>query len=264
MLASLQLTNIARSSIKAQNHVIICGFGRCGQNLARLLDTEHIAHLALDLDPDRVAQTKAAGQNVVYGDSTRLATLQAAGLQRASALVITYVETHSALRILHLMREHAPHVPVVVRTMDDGPLEELRQAGAAEVVPEILEGSLMLASHTLALVGVPLPRVLKRVRHARAQRYGLLRDWFHGSDDASLDDADQPRLQSITLTAEAAAVGQMLRAVSREGARVTQVRRSNGQVLKPAPTLLLQEGDTVVLSGLPDALAVAEEALLRG
>jgi CPA2 family monovalent cation:H+ antiporter-2 len=264
MLASLQLTNIARSSIKAQNHVIICGFGRCGQNLARLLDTEHIAHLALDLDPDRVAQTKAAGQNVVYGDSTRLATLQAAGLQRASALVITYVETHSALRILHLMREHAPHVPVVVRTMDDGPLEELRQAGAAEVVPEILEGSLMLASHTLALVGVPLPRVLKRVRHARAQRYGLLRDWFHGSDDASLEDADQPRLQSITLTAEAAAVGQMLRAVSREGARVTQVRRSNGQVLKPAPTLLLQEGDTVVLSGLPDALAVAEEALLRG
>ncbi|MCE1163664.1 MAG: cation:proton antiporter, partial [Thiomonas sp.] len=264
MLASLQLTNIARSAIKAQNHVIICGFGRCGQNLARLLDTEHIAHVALDLDPDRVAQTKAAGQNVVYGDSTRLATLQAAGLQRASAVVITYAETHSALRILHLMREQAPHVPVVVRTMDDGPLEALRQAGAAEVVPEILEGSLMLASHTLALVGVPLPRVLKRVRHARAQRYGLLRDWFHGSDDASLEEAEQPRLQSVTLTAEAAAVGQMLRAVSRDGARVTQVRRSNGQVLKPAPTLLLQEGDTVVLSGLPDALSLAEEALLRG
>ncbi|MDD4887291.1 MAG: TrkA C-terminal domain-containing protein, partial [Thiomonas sp.] len=102
------------------------------------------------------------------------------------------------------------------------------------------------------------------VRHARAQRYGLLRDWFHGSDDASLEDADQPRLQSVTLSAEAAAVGQMLRAVSRDGARVTQVRRSDGQVLKPAPTLQLREGDTVVLSGLPDALAVAEEALLRG
>ena len=264
MLASLQLTNIARSTIAAQNHVIICGFGRCGQNLARLLDTEHIPHIALDLDPDRVAQTQAAGQNVVYGDSTRLATLQAAGLQRASAVVITYVETQSALRILHLMREHAPHVPVVVRTLDDAPLEELRQAGAAEVVPEILEGSLMLASHTLALVGVPLPRVLKRVRHARAARYGLLRDWFHGSDDASLDDAEQPRLLSVTLTPEAAAVGRTLRAISRDGVRVTQVRRSDGRVVKPAPTLQLHAGDTVVLSGLPDALALAEEALLRG
>jgi CPA2 family monovalent cation:H+ antiporter-2 len=264
MLASLQLTNIARSTIQAQNHVIICGFGRCGQNLARLLDTEHIPHIALDLDPDRVAQTKAAGQNVVYGDSTRLATLQAAGLQRASAVVITYTETQSALRILDLMRQHAPHVPVVVRTLDDGPLEALRHAGAAEVVPEILEGSLMLASHTLALVGVPLPRVLKRVRHARAQRYSLLRDWFHGSDDASLEEAEQPRLQSVTLSAEAAAVGQSLRAISRDGVRVTQVRRADGQVLKPAPALQLQEGDTVVLSGLPDALALAEEALLRG
>ena len=264
MLASLQITNIARSTLKAQNHVIICGFGRCGQNLARLLDTENIPHIALDLDPDRVAQTQAAGQNVVYGDSTRLATLQAAGLQRASAVVITYVETQSALRILHLMREHAPHVPVVVRTLDDAPLEELREAGAAEVVPEILEGSLMLASHTLALVGVPLPRVLKRVRHARAARYGLLRDWFHGSDDASLDDAEQPRLLSVTLTPEAAAVGRTLRAVSRDGVRITQVRRSDGRVVKPAPTLQLRAGDTVVLSGLPDALALAEQALLRG
>lgn len=264
MLASLQLTNIARSTIKVQNHVIICGFGRCGQNLGRLLEAEHIPYIALDLDPDRVAQAKAAGQNVVYGDSTRLATLQAAGLQRASALVVTYTETPSALRILGLMRQHAPRVPVVVRTLDDGPLEALRQAGAAEVVPEILEGSLMLASHTLALVGVPLPRVLKRVRHARAARYGLLRDWFHGSDDVSLEEAEQPRLESVTLGAEAAAVGQPLSTVSRDGARITQVRRADGRVLKPTPTLRLQEGDTVVLSGLPDALAIAEEALLRG
>jgi CPA2 family monovalent cation:H+ antiporter-2 len=262
--ASLQLTHIARSSIAAENHVIICGYGRCGQNLARLLDAEHIAHIALDLDPDRVAQAQAAGQNVVYGDSTRLATLQAAGLQRASALVITYLQTASALRILQLVRTHAPRVPVVVRTLDDGPLEQLRQAGAAEVVPEILEGSLMLASHTLALVGVPLPRVLKRLRQARAQRYSLLRDWFRGSDDASLEDAEQPRLQAVTLTTEAAAVGKTLRAVSREGVRVTQVRRSDGRVVKPAPTLELHAGDTVVLSGLPEDLARAEEALLRG
>lgn len=263
MLASLQLTNIARSTIQAQNHVIICGFGRCGQNLARLLDGEHIAYVALDLDPDRVAQTKAAGQNVVYGDAARLATLQAAGLARASAVVITYTETHSALRILELLREHAPNVPVVVRTLDDGPIESLREAGAAEVVPEILEGSLMLASHTLALVGVPLPRVLKRVRHARAARYSLLRDWFHGSDDASLEEAEQVRLHTITLPEGAFAVGRAVRTVHSEGARITQVRRANGRVVKATGALTLHAGDTVVLSGLPEALARAEEMLLH-
>ncbi len=264
MLASLQLTDIARSTLAAQNHVIICGFGRCGQNLARLLDTEHIPFVALDLDPDRVAQTKAAGQNVLYGDAARLSTLQAAGLKRASAVVITYTETHSALRILELLREHAPRVPVIVRTLDDGPLEALREAGAAEVVPEILEGSLMLASHTLALVGVPLPRVLKRVRAARAQRYGLLRDWFHGSDDASLEEAEQVRLQTLTLPSGAAAVGRALRTVPLDGVRITQVRRADGRVVKANAALVLHSGDTVVLSGQPEALARAEEKLLRG
>ncbi len=266
MRASLQLTDIARKTIRTQNHVLICGFGRSGQNLARLLQDEGVIYVALDLDPERVARSAAGGRNVVYGDATRLHSLQAAGLARASCVVISYVDKRSALRVLDLVHRHAPRVPVLVRTHDDASLDELRAAGAAEVVPEVLEGSLMLASQTLAMVGVPLPRVVARLRDARAERYGLLRDFFHGFDDpaGSLEQAEQPRLRTVTLPAGARAVGQVLQRLELHGALPLQVRRADGRVLEPDGGLVLGEGDAVVLSGSQQQLALAEDVLLGG
>ncbi len=266
MRASLQLTDIARKTIRTQNHVLICGFGRSGQNLARLLQDEGVLYVALDLDPERVARSAAGGRNVVYGDATRLHSLQAAGLARASCVVISYVDKRSALRVLDLVHRHAPRVPVLVRTHDDASLDELRAAGAAEVVPEVLEGSLMLASQTLAVVGIPLPRVVARLRDARAERYGLLRDFFHGFDDpaGSLEQAEQPRLRTVTLPAGARAVGQVLQQLELHGALALQVRRADGRVLQPDGQLVLGEGDAVVLSGSQAQLALAEDVLLGG
>jgi len=266
MLASLQLTDIARKTIKTQRHVVICGYGRCGQNLAQLLQEEAIPYVALDLDPDRVAKTRATGRNVVFGDAARLASLQVAGLTRASAVAITYVDKRSALRVLQLVRAHAPQVPVIVRTRDDSGLDELRAAGATEVVPEVLEGALMLASQTMAVVGVPLPRVLTRLRAARAERYGLLRDYFHGIDDpgSTVEQREQARLQPLTLPAGALAVGSSLATLNLHGAHVAQVHRADGHVLQAEPELVLAAGDTIVLSGSPEALALAEDALLGG
>ncbi len=173
---SLKITGIASQSIKNHNHVIICGYGRCGQNLARLLESENIPYLALDLDPEHVQHAVAAGENVVYGDAMRLQTLVAAGLIRASAVVVTYLDTASAFKILHNTHNHAPKVPVVVRTKDDVDLERLQKAGATEVVPETIEGSLILASHALVLVGIPMRRVIRLVQEQRDARYPLLKE----------------------------------------------------------------------------------------
>ena len=104
LLQSVAMTTIAKRAINTESHVIICGFGRSGQNLARLLEAEKIAYIALDLDPDRVRQATAAGQSVVFGDAARLQSLMAAGLARASAVVVSYHDTPSALKILHLVR----------------------------------------------------------------------------------------------------------------------------------------------------------------
>jgi CPA2 family monovalent cation:H+ antiporter-2 len=262
---SLQVTSIARQSINTSGHVLICGYGRCGQNLARMLEREGIPYLALDLDPDRVRQAAAAGNSVVFGDATRLQALMAAGLARAAAVAVTYLDTPSALKVLEQTRTHAPHVPVVVRTQDDADLDRLQTAGATEVVPEAIEGSLMLASHALALVGVPMRRVLRLVRDQRDERYGLLRGYFHGADDDTPSERDQERLSSITLPPGAAAVGQEPDTLPLEaiGARLVNVRRAHGRVRGEAAAPLA-EGDTLVLSGHPTALGLAEEKLLRG
>jgi monovalent cation:H+ antiporter-2, CPA2 family len=265
MMQSLALTTIAKKAIATERHVIICGYGRSGQNLAQLLSAEHIPYMALDLDPDRVRQAAAAGQSVVFGDAARLQSLMAAGLARAAAVVVSYHDTPSALKILQLARSHAPNVPVVVRTVDDTDIDKLKAAGATEVVPEAIEGSLMLAGHALALVGVPMQRVIRITREARDQRYSLLRGYFHGADDDTVDELAQARLQSVTLTDTSRCVGRTLAEQNLQdlGVRVVSVRHATGAVVAPAADRVLAGGDTLVLSGLPEALALAEAQLLR-
>ena len=263
---SLQMTTIARKSINANKHVIICGYGRCGQNLARMLDTEGIPYMALDLDPDRVRQAAAAGDSVVFGDAARLQSLMAAGLARASAVVVTYLDVPGALKVLANTRAHAPHVPVIVRTQDDHDLEKLQEAGATEVVPEAIEGSLMLASHALALVGVPMRRVIRLVQDQRDARYNLLRGYFHGTDDDTVNERDHERLATVTLPYGAKSLGKTLEhfALHALGVRVVSLRRANGKLAGDGDDATLQDGDTLVLSGKAETLAIAEEKLLRG
>jgi CPA2 family monovalent cation:H+ antiporter-2 len=266
LMQSVALTSIAKRAITAEKHVIICGYGRSGQNLARMLEVERIPFMALDLDPDRVRQAAAAGQNVVFGDAARLSSLMAAGLARAAAVVCSYHDTPSALKVLHLVQTHAPRVRVMVRTIDDSDLEALKAAGATEVVPEAIEGSLMLASHALALVGVPMRRVLRLARDAREARYGLLRGFFHGADDDEAGEQQQARLASVTIPANAAVAGRTLRetGVDADGVHVVSLRLSNGRVLPPNPDQRLAAGDTLVLAGMPEPLQAAEEKLTTG
>jgi len=263
---SLQMTTIARKAINANKHVIICGYGRCGQNLGHMLEREGIQYMALDLDPDRVRQATAAGDSVVFGDAVRLQALVAAGLSRASAVVVTYLDTASALKVLANIRAHAPTVPVIVRTEDDHDLEQLQAAGATEVVPEAIEGSLMLASHALALVGVPMRRVIRVVQDQRDARYNLLRGYFRGADDDTVNELEQERLATVTLPLGTRSLCQPLGSLTLDaaGVRVVSLRRSNGKTLDAHASTLLDDGDTLVLSGKPAALAVAEEMLLHG
>ena len=265
LMESVQMTSIARKSIKASKHVIICGYGRCGQNLARMLDKESIPYIALDLDPDRVRQAAAAGDSVVFGDAARLQALMAAGLARASAVVITYLETPSAMKVLAHIKEHAPQVPVVVRTQDDHDLEALQKSGATEVVPEAIEGSLMLAGHALALVGVPMRRVIRLVQEQREARYKLLRGFFRGADDGSVDELQQERLTSVLLPLTAKSLGKKVGDVEsgRLGVQLVSLRRKTGQVIKLTDDVVLMEGDTLLLSGKSDMLEHAERMLLK-
>ena len=168
---SLNITSLAQHTITIDHHVIVCGFGRTGKNLCNLLESEKIGYVALDLHPDVVHAAMLAGHRVEYGDATQLANLMSAGLARASAVVVSYDDTPSALKVLELVLAHAPEVPVVVRTRDDHDLNHLRDAGARDVVPEIFEASLSLASQTLHHIGIPARRVRRLVQSQRQTRY---------------------------------------------------------------------------------------------
>ncbi len=250
------------------NHVIICGYGRSGQYLGRFLREENIPFVALDIDPSRVLEAAAAGENVMFGDAARRVVLEAAGAARAKALIISYADNRAAMKILHIVQEKYPQLPVIVRTVDDSNMEVLREAGATEVVPEILEGSLMLASHALMLLGVPLHRVVKRIRLFREARYQLFKGYFHGISDAE-DEAlerQQVRLHSVIISPGSYAIGRRLVDMHLESFEVDikSIRRPNSNGMVPTNESALAEGDVIVLLGQPTGLSNAQNALLIG
>ena len=261
-----QVTQLAATSMARQEHVIVCGYGRSGQNLARLLQKEDIACIALDADPQRVREAAGDAGTVVFADAGRREALLAAGMMKARALAITFADTRTALKILHHVQSLRPDLPVIVRTLDDAELDRLLDAGATEVVPEVLEGSLMLAAHSLLLMGVPLSRVLARIRAIREERYHLFRGFYHGATDTS-DAAEnlQPRLHSVLLPERAYAVGRRLAELDLKGlVEVTGIRRTGGRLQRADPDALLVVGDTLILLGRPEQLLLAESHLLQG
>ncbi len=264
---ALHLHELAIKAMGRDRHVIICGYGRSGQNLARFLAREDISFIALDADPERVRQAAAAGDSVVFGDAGRRDVLLAAGANRAAALVVSFADVAISLRILEHAREVNPGLPIIVRTTDDSELEKLQNAGATEVVPEILEGSLMLASHAMLLLGIPLARVLARIREVRRNRYHLMRGFFHGVSDlgTEVEEPDQPRLKSVMLSDGSAAVGKSLAELNLEELEVeiNTIYRQKTRMVSPKPESVLETGDVVVLLGRPDALGLAEDRLIR-
>ncbi|PKO25754.1 MAG: potassium transporter [Betaproteobacteria bacterium HGW-Betaproteobacteria-8] len=263
-----KVSEIEEIGKQMKDHVIICGFGRSGQYLARFLKEENIPFIALDIDPSRVQEAAVAGENVMYGDAGRRVVLAAAGGARAKALIVSYADAPSSMKILHVVQENYPHLPVIVRTVDDSNMEAFREAGAAEVVPEVLEGSLMLASHALMLMGVPLNRVVKRIRLFREERYKLFKGFFRGITDAE-DEAmekHQPRLHSVPITASAYAVGKRFVDLELQdhNVEVQSIRRPNLKSLEPTLDTVFEEGDVVVLLGEPQYLVSAEKVLLKG
>lgn len=265
---SMQLTQIASRTVATEKHVILCGYGKTGQHLARFLEKEGIGFMALDLDPERVREAANAGEPVAWGDCARRENLLAAGIARASVLVVTFADLDTTLRLVGRVRELRPDLPVVARSREEEDAEKLFEAGVAEVVPEALESSVMLATHALALVGVPMHRVIRRLRELREQHYALLRGFFHGATDAGthLADAEQPRLHAVTLDAGAWAVGRDLAELdlAKVGAGVTAIRRRAQPQVPLDEATRLQAGDVVVIRGGAAAVAAGEERLLRG
>ncbi len=270
MQKAMQITSIAAQTMSQQDHVIICGYGRSGQSVARILEQESINFIALDLDPKRIHEARTAGESVVYGDAAKREVLIAAGLVRAKVLVVSYHNIRSTLKILEHVQELHPELSVVARVMDESEVDVLKKAGATEVVAEIMEGSLMLASHALMFANISTGRILRRIRSIREQRYSLLRGFYHGVSDET-DEVNESlfphlHLHTLTILPAAAAINKTLAEINLKTltVEVIAVRRRNIRGLLPSVDTKLEAGDVVVLKGTQENLAAAEIKLMQG
>ncbi len=255
-------------AVAGHEHVIICGYGRVGQNIARALEEENIEFIALDLDPYRVRAARAAGDPVIYGSASRPDMLRAAGVYHASSAVITFKEHKQVIRTLKVLRNGRPDLPILVRSKDDTHLNAYLEAGATEVVPESLEASLMVIAHLLYLLDVPAMRVVEKVQNVRERRYTSLRRIFRKEFARPIDfsHALREQLHTVVLPSGAKAVDRRISDLhlDRCNVLVTALRRDGIVGHQPVSETLLREGDALVLYGTPENLEHGEEMLLQG
>jgi CPA2 family monovalent cation:H+ antiporter-2 len=263
------VNKIEASSENFSEHVIICGYGRSGQYLGRFLKEENISFIAIDMDLNRVNDAANAGEKVMYGDASRRVVLRAAGIERAKALVVAYADDRSSTKVLNVIRETYPDLPVVVRTRDESSIQQLQDSGATDVVPEVLEGSLMLASHALVLLDVPLTRVIKKIRAFRNERYKIFRGYFMGASEASddLQGQDQLQLHSIEIKNNFYLFNKQINKIpfGKFNVEIQHLRRLNMlEDIEPRVDIRLSKGDVIVILGLPRDLIEFEKFSITG
>jgi CPA2 family monovalent cation:H+ antiporter-2 len=265
-LTAAEREEAATKEIAQREHVILCGFGRVGQNVARVLESHGFEYIALDLDPARIRAARQAGDPVMFGDSADEEMLAKAGIGSASAVVISFSDPATSLGILRSVRRLHPDLPVLVRTADDARLKELQDAGATDVVPETFEASLMLVSHVLMLLHVPVTRVVRTLGDIRNSRYAVLRNIVRDARPIDADGEHHEEIKSVVVPPGAWAVGRSLSEVRNRGVAVTftGVRRHGILGREPSGETVLRDGDIVVIYGHPEELERAEAVLLAG
>lgn len=242
--------------------VLILGYGRVGQTIARFMKVEAIPYLVLDLDPKRVAEARAAGEPVYFGDGSQRSILKQAKIREAKLVVVTFGNGKVLEDILSLCRQLTTEAKILVRTRDDVDMEALETAGASQVIPETLEGSLMLVSQVLYQSGVPLSRILKRLEFERRHHYRYLHGFFSGANtDFTLE-----RLHALALPKEAYVVGRTLAMIPWQKLRIElrAIRRAGDEVSAPPLDWECKAGDILILLGKPRRIERAENWLLKG
>jgi len=250
------------------DHVIICGFGRVGQTVSRFLKQENINFVAIDIDPLRVTKARGAGENILFGSSRQTELLHAAHLSQARLVVIAFGEDKQSLDVIEKVRTLSKDVPILVRTRNDDQLDVLKDAGANEVVPEILEGSLMLVSQVLSLTGVPFSRILKRVQKERKSHYSHLHGFFQGEHTDMSPEAIE-RIEfahAIQLNDDSYAVGHSIAELKLGNSHmiIVALKRGDVETEEPDDQIVLQDQDTLIVRGKPRRVELTERFLQEG
>lgn len=251
-----------------KDHVIICGFGRVGQTVSRFLKQESIDFVAIDIDPLRTRKAREAGENILFGSSRQTELLKAAHLSKAKLVVIAFGGDKQSLEVIQKVRSLSPNVPILVRTRNDDQLDLLHEAGADQVVPEILEGSLMLVSQVLSLTGVPFSRIMRRVQAERKNHYNHLHGFFQGEHtDMSPEAIDRIEFaHAILINADSFGCGKSIESLTLNERHVNVIALKRGDIETESPNenIILQVQDTLIVRGKPSHVEKVERFVQEG
>ncbi len=235
------------------DHVVIAGFGVNGRSLAQALAAFGVPHVILELNPETVRTGQASALDIRYGDCTRSAILEHAGLPRARAYCIAISDPASTRRSVRMARELAPGVRIVVRTDYVSEVDELRLLGADEVIPAEFETAVSLFEHVLDIYEVPEATIDDLVDRLRQENYGFLRGTARrpvarpeGLPDV-LSGMGTCRLPEESLVA-GHSIGELnIRGAT--GVTVIAIRRGDRLLRNPGPATRLEAGDEVSMVG---------------
>ncbi|HKJ52865.1 MAG TPA: cation:proton antiporter, partial [Gammaproteobacteria bacterium] len=248
-----------------RDHVLLCGFGRTGQNLGQFLRHEGIPFIALELESEIVNEAREAGEPVFLADSSNPRNLRLAGIENARVLVISFIEIKPAEHIARQVRELRPDIPLIIRTRDDRHLERLLECGADEVIPDTVESSIMLARHTLTALGESPAEIEELLEQARAGHYARVRAFFHSIRDLDLEATDSHHLHSVEILGTYYALGRRIEAMERlQQVRIITMRRNGISSEDPPGDVELKAGDVLVLEGHPGDIRAAEIQIMSG
>ena len=259
---------IIENNQNLEQHVILCGFGRVGQTVSRFLTKSNTSFVALDMDIRRVKGAYDAGENVYYGDAAKETVLEAAALNKAKIVIITFSDFHASIKILKNIRRLNKNIPVLVRTPDDSHVDEMLEAGANEVIPDTFESSIMLASHLMLMIGEAPRKVFREVREVRQNRYRLLESFYPGEDDNPMEQHQVMKgiIHTIILGVDDFATGKTIGELEFErfDIQVQAIKRGSIRGNNPSDETRLRIDDHIVLSGTPENIESIETYLTTG
>lgn len=229
-------------------HVVVCGFGRVGSEVAEALETFGTRYVAIDVDPDIVTNLRRRGIPALFGDASSDHLLETAGVSRAGLVVVAIPEFEHAHLAVRRIRALNPAVPILARAHDHVARDRLVASGATEVIQPELEAASTLIRHALRRLALPRERVLAYLERFRGAMEDAVRlETLPGEPLPEIRDVllgPAPRLADRSL-GEA-------RIRERFGVQVVALTRAAGEfVLHPSAQTLLRAGDVVRVFGLP-------------
>lgn len=256
-----------RDAKKLKDHVIVCGFGLGGQNIAKVLKANQIPYVIIDLNEQKVRESKKDGEPIVFGDCTSTHTLDLAGIRRARVIVFVISDPFAARLAIQAVRETAPDIVILTRTKYVADMDILWDQGSTEVIAEEFEASLELMTRILRVYNAPRSMVAAEIKSIRDQRFGIFRERKITIPRIRLS----KELDIYTETWQApedwlwheAPISEIhLREIT--SCLILGIIRKNLTLNNPGPDEAVLSGDRLVLSGTKDQLNRAILLLSQG